>query len=192
MRSYTRRWHKFAACLYAPLEAQKGPKKSSHYYISTRNPEVKLTQNLLQKKLGKSLMNATEQPYLIFHNDCYNVDLSEGSTMSMKWAIVWLLTLNGIQWSSYGQNHLCTCYSSSCITVPKSMDTSTELADESMPKAFKSHSHFLPGLQFSPWMNEGSNLAHLKGLLRWWTTDAGSCYCLVAESCLILLWPHGL
>ena len=84
MRSYTRRWHKFAACLYAPLEAQKGPKKSSHYYISTRNPEVKLTQNLLQKKLGKSLMNATEQPYLIFHNDCYNVDLSEGSTMSMK------------------------------------------------------------------------------------------------------------
>lgn len=95
-----------------------------------------------------------------------------GSIVSMKLTIIWLLTLNGIQWSSYRQNHLCTCYSSSYITVLKNMDTSTELADKSMPKAFKSNSCFLPGFKFSPWMDEGSNLAHLKGLLHWWMTDA--------------------
>ena len=172
MRSYTRRWHKFASSLYTPLEGQKGPKKSSHYYIFTWNPEVKVTQNLLQKKISNSLMNATEQSYLIFHNDCYNVDLSERVHRELKWTIIWLLTLNGIQRSSYGRNHLCTSYSSSSITVLKNMDISTEFTDESMPKACKSHSHFLPGLKLSPWMNEGSNLAHLKGLLCWWITKA--------------------
>ena len=29
-------------------------------------------------------MNATEQSYLIFHNDCYNVDLSERVHRELK------------------------------------------------------------------------------------------------------------
>ena len=76
MRSYTRRWHKFPFLSTLPLKHRKDPK--NHLIIIFSHETQKLTQNLLHKKLSNSLMNATKESDLIFHNDCKNVDLPKG------------------------------------------------------------------------------------------------------------------
>ena len=198
MRSYIRRWHKFASSLYTPLEGQKGPKKSSHYYIFTWNPEVKVTQNLLQKKISNSLMNATEQSYLIFHNDCYNVDLSE---RVHQWA--WNELLFGY-WPWMEFNDLVTGEITSAHLIRHHLSlylrTWISVLSLQMSQCLKpvSHTHISSlALNFPlGWMRvvllpiskdycAGESPMHS-------ARHTGSCCCLVAKSCLILLWPHGL
>lgn len=70
---------------------------------------------------------------------CYNVDLSKGVHRAHEMSYYLSTDPKWNSMTSFRKNHLCTPCSLLCITLLRNMGSNTELADKSMPKAFKPH-----------------------------------------------------
>lgn len=100
MRSFTRRGHKLA-CLYSlPWSTER-----THLIIifSPETQELNLLKNLFQKKYPIVICMQLNSSTSSFTMAVTMWIFPRGSTVSMKWTIIWLLTLNGIQCPSYGK-----------------------------------------------------------------------------------------